>query len=161
MSKHHRITQNELHISPEAPLHSYTSAAACVKGFFFRGGRLWISVTWSPLASRHMTPGTAEDKAHLKDTEKEMEGWGGGDCGANVRFHRHWGMLSVGTGMQRTHFPLRTRNSLSSPNSSISTSKMKHTPSRCLSHHLESCTPLQQLCIVTNQYEVLCIHHTV
>lgn len=125
--------------------------------FFWRGGRLWISVTWSPPASRHMTPGTAEDKAHLKDSEKEMEGLGRGDCGANVRFHRHWGMLSVGTGMQRTRFPLRTQNSLSSPNPSISTSttKMKHTASLCLSHHLESCTPLHQLCVVANQYEVL------
>lgn len=119
-SKHEWITQNELHISPEGPPPSTPTPQLLPvwRVFFFfswRGGRIWISITWSPPASRHMTPGTAEDKAHLKDTEKEMEGLGRGDCGANVRFHRHRGMLSVGTGMQRTRFPLRTQNSLSSP----------------------------------------------
>lgn len=54
-------------------------------------------------------------------------------------------------------FPWGPKTLFLPPNPSISTSttKMKHTASRCLSHHLESCTPLHQLCVVANQYEVL------
>lgn len=126
---------------------SYTSAAFLCEVFFFiiggvggsglaSHGLLQQADTW-PLAPQRIKP-------TWKTPKRRWRGWeGGGTVEQTSGFTDTEECCQSAQECRGLVFPWGPKTLfLPTPNSSISTSKMKHTSSCCLSHHLESCTPL-------------------